>query len=139
MKSTLPQSIRLLLVDDDPSIREILVQVLGGRFDVQTAANVGDALLAMGLRAPDVLITDLGMDDGGGRRLLSAAADALPIVLRVVHSAAPADVLSDLVDRRLADAALAKTGSVCELGDLLARLMDPMPASFATTGLEVAR
>lgn len=112
----------ILVVDDEPSIRELLQRRLRSRFDVRTGEGVSDALLKMGLEPPDVLITDLRMDEGGGRHLLSVVAAQFPDVVRVAYSAAARAELTALVECGAAHAAVAKSGDVSELPALLDRL-----------------
>jgi len=69
---------RLLVVDDDPTIRNILVQVfkLQG-YDVEAACNGADALdHCTGLAKPfDVVITDLMMPVMTGKELITHLRD----------------------------------------------------------------
>ena len=113
----------VLLVDDEASITEILAVALGQHYDVRQAHSVCDALLLAGVRTPDVVVTDLEMDGGGGKYLLAALADDFPSALRIVHSAAPPRDLALLVTAGLAHAAVPKSGDWSKLAAELRRVV----------------
>ena len=63
--------IRILLVDDHAPTRSTLVQLLGRRdFDVTAAGSVAEARANAQGRHLDLLISDIGLPDGGGCELL---------------------------------------------------------------------
>jgi CheY-like chemotaxis protein len=87
------ERLRVLVVDDEPSARELLTNLLG-RFgaDVQVAGSVREALDSVEASTPDVLLSDIAMaeTDGytlirrvralertGGRRIAAIAVTAL--------------------------------------------------------------
>jgi two-component system KDP operon response regulator KdpE len=75
---------RILLVDDEISIQRALGPLLRSRgYDVEAAATAVDALDALRVRPPDLVVLDLGLPDLDGvevcRRL--RAASAVPIVV----------------------------------------------------------
>ena len=113
----------VLLVDDEPSITEFLRRIFI-EFDVREASGVCPALQAIDERVPDAVVTDLGMDDGGGRYLLAILADRFPNVLRIVYSAAPAGELIRLMESGLAHAAVQKSGDWSVLRRALSRVAD---------------
>ena len=58
---------RVLVVDDDSSIREILKRFLSERsFDVQTAADGVEALKSVATYQPDVVLLDIRMPEMDG-------------------------------------------------------------------------
>ena len=82
-----PMSHRILVVDDDPHIRELLVFALGkAGMRPSEAADGEDALAAIGREMPDLMVLDINMPRLNGldlcRRLRSAggAGAALPIL-----------------------------------------------------------
>jgi DNA-binding NtrC family response regulator len=83
---------RLLLVDDEPSIRLTLPPVLEGHgFDVTTAASVGDALAEICRSRFDVLLSDLNIgEEGDGFRVVSAMRSAQPGCVNVILTGYPA-------------------------------------------------
>jgi CheY-like chemotaxis protein len=53
---------RVLVVDDEPDILEVLTDILGGLgYDISTAANGAEALAIVRMRPPDVVLLDLTM------------------------------------------------------------------------------
>lgn len=63
--------VRVLVVDDDLETREMLHAVLSHcNADVITAASAAEALQAIKLRKPDVLVSDLGMPEQDGYELI---------------------------------------------------------------------
>lgn len=88
------QGRRLLLVDDDPFVRESFATVLSRHgFNLTLATDGHDALLK--LRAadtpPDLVITDLDMPELGGRGLITALREVLPEVPVIVMSGLVSD------------------------------------------------
>jgi two-component system KDP operon response regulator KdpE len=58
---------RILVVDDEPRVREALSALIGGwGFDVQTAASGASALEAIAAERPDMVILDLAMPEMNG-------------------------------------------------------------------------
>ena len=84
-----PPPLRILVVDDDPLVRESLHDILRKDSHEVVVADGGDAgiatfLAARGKRAFDVVITDLGMPKTDGRevaRSVKHASPATPVVL----------------------------------------------------------
>ncbi len=60
------QDIRVLVVDDERSIRRFLKTSLGSQFTVFEATNGEEALTAVASDRPDVIILDLGLPDMDG-------------------------------------------------------------------------
>lgn len=79
-----PPSLRILCIDDDPTQRLVLEEVLaaqGHRVAVADSgrAGVADFLRALQAEVPyDVVITDLGMPDVDGRGVIRAVRDTSP-------------------------------------------------------------
>ena len=61
---------RVLVVDDDPSIRQALTQTLGGEMDVRAAESAERALNALGDGTTDVVLSDVRMPGLDGISLL---------------------------------------------------------------------
>jgi len=118
----------VLLVDDDPSITELVRRLLEGECEVREAGGVCEALAAMTAQEPDIVVTDLEMDAGGGKYLLAAVTDEHPGVLRLVYSAAPCSRLVALIDSDLADAAVSKSEPWSALVSEVRRLARAMTA-----------
>jgi len=62
---------RLLVVDDDPIVRESLSRMLSKAFQVETAGGVGDARRSMSGAHFDAILCDVMMDEGGGEAFFS--------------------------------------------------------------------
>lgn len=64
---------RLLIVEDDPALRGVLVRTLRAEgFDATGAASAGELLEFARAREPDALVIDIGLPDGDGRDLCQA-------------------------------------------------------------------
>ena len=61
---------RLLLVDDEPLILEVLTEHFKGDYDVETALNGADALGALLRGRPDVVLLDINMPRMNGIEVL---------------------------------------------------------------------
>jgi CheY-like chemotaxis protein len=70
---------RILVIDDDPAVRETLVQVLSQRgYDVVLAANARTGLLCSTPRQTDLVITDIVMPMMEGLQTLREIQRARP-------------------------------------------------------------
>ena len=52
---------RILVVDDEPLIAEVLKEHFNGGYEVETALSGTDALSAVGRQRPDVVLLDINM------------------------------------------------------------------------------
>jgi DNA-binding response OmpR family regulator len=123
---------RVLLVDDDESIRALMSAVLQSKgFDVVAAANVTDALKLITTENFDVLITDLHMPNpGDGFTVISAMRHSQPNTLTLLVSGYP-DVQSAMSAILLeADAIIVKPFEVGKLTELVRdRMLARKPAA----------
>lgn len=75
---------RVLIVDDDPEIREIVAAVLDSVGYVVTAVSGADPAIALVAKEPpDVILTDIHMPEGDGFELINAVRERgldIPIV-----------------------------------------------------------
>jgi len=62
---------RLLIIDDDPIVRESLSRMLSQVFEVETATGVSDARRAVSSAHFDAILCDVMMDEGGGEAFYS--------------------------------------------------------------------
>ena len=78
-------AVHVLVVEDHSALRDALRMMLeDDGYHVSTAANGREALVAITLRRPDLIITDIEMPVMGGLELcesLSASGERAPIVL----------------------------------------------------------
>jgi two-component system response regulator MprA len=76
---------RLLVVDDDPSVREALALVLDlGGFEVTTAADGREAIRTLAVASPDAVVLDVlmpGLDGLEVCRRMRAAGDRTPVLM----------------------------------------------------------
>ena len=62
---------RILVVDDDPGLRQLYKTVLSRQgYDIRVAASGADALMSLEMAIPDVILLDLAMPDMDGITLL---------------------------------------------------------------------
>jgi DNA-binding NarL/FixJ family response regulator len=67
--------IRVLIVEDHEVVRDALANLLGDASDVDviaTACSVRDALPLLDQHRPQIVLTDLGLEDGSGMELVRA-------------------------------------------------------------------
>src|SRR6202042_2759850 len=116
-----PVSHRVLLVDDDDALREMMTATLALKgFDVVAAANVTQALKLITTQSFDVLITDLHMPDpSDGFAVITAMRHSQPEALTLLVSGYP-DVKSAMDAIVLeADQIMMKPFEVDKLTDLI--------------------
>ncbi len=76
---------RVLVVDDEPAVRESLRMLLKSECEVETADGVDAALESIGQRAPDLVLLDVMMPGRNGLELLAELAErGLPIPVVVL-------------------------------------------------------
>jgi len=82
---------KVLVVDDDDSLREIMTLILkNGGFEVKSASDVNSALKLIGCQSFDVLISDLHMPSAGdGLTVVSAMRHSNPKAVTIIFSAYP--------------------------------------------------
>jgi CheY-like chemotaxis protein len=87
------RGLSVLVVEDDPDGRELLQQILKARgAAVTTVASAEAALLALAERAPDVLVSDIGLPETDGYaflqqvRALDGALGSLPAVALTAYA-----------------------------------------------------
>ncbi len=83
------KSIKIVLVDDHPLVREGLVNLIGQQSDLEVcgeAANEPKALALIGAARPDVAVVDLSLEDGSGLELIRSLKAMHPEVAVLVLS-----------------------------------------------------
>src|SRR6184192_1632849 len=87
-----PSKRQILVVDDDPYVREtVALLLISAGYDVFTARNGFDALLQLRKMLPDVIVSDLDMPDMSGFELLSVVRRRFPRILTLAMSGAHSD------------------------------------------------
>jgi len=99
MSESKPPQRRILVVDDDPDIRENLYDILTDvGFEVTTAADAASALAIVRVRAIDVALLDLKMPGEDGlslaRKLKGLACGVVPIIVTAYAGGASTDEIS---------------------------------------------
>ena len=119
---------KLLIVDDEPTTRDLLTQVFVGRgHDVCSAKDGFAALEQIRAESPDVLLSDLNMPGMSGFELLSVVRRRIPGIYVIATSGAFA---GDGVPNGIAaDAYYAKATGLTYLFDLMQKASLPNPAS----------
>ena len=83
---------QVLVVDDDPSVRDSVARLLASAgYDVASAEDGFGALLQMRNAPPDVIISDLNMPGMSGAELLAVVRQSFPQILTVAMSGAYGD------------------------------------------------
>jgi len=72
--------VRVLVVDDDPSICITTAALLEDHYEVRTAGSFREALRAVDVEVPDVIATDYEMPDGTGVELMRQVTERHPSV-----------------------------------------------------------
>jgi CheY-like chemotaxis protein len=109
---------RVLVVDDEPDIREFLASVLADAgMQVATAGDGAQALESIRAQPPDLISLDLVMPSKSGIRLLhdlrrDPALAAIPVLIVTGHARDPS-VQRD-VEQALAGSALSEAGALLE-------------------------
>jgi PAS domain S-box-containing protein len=126
---------RVLVVDDEPAVREVCRRLLSGwGFDALVAASADDALgvLAETRPPPVAMLTDLTMPRMSGIELAIASRRYVPDLPVVVMSGQ----IGREVEARLAEAGIegviAKPFSPTQLGQVLARVLERRAAAVAS-------
>jgi CheY-like chemotaxis protein len=99
---SIPFKYKILVVDDEPSIRGSLAELLRrAGYEVAAAANGFDALLQLKHSVPDVIVSDLNMPQMSGFEFLSVVRRRFPQISVIASSGAyasrivPTGVLAD--------------------------------------------
>src|SRR5687768_9189724 len=82
-----PMAKHVLVVDDDPSIRQALLQTLGPDLDVRAVESAEQALSTIAANPPDVILSDVRMPGLDGVALLRLLRERMPSVDVVLMSA----------------------------------------------------
>ena len=85
---TTSESVRILHVEDEPDVREIISSVLGDTYQLSGARTLTEARHLLAREDFDLVILDLGLPDGSGVSLLpelSQRSPRVPVVLFSAH------------------------------------------------------
>lgn len=113
----------VLLVDDEPAVREVLTLGLKEFFDVETAASTSEAEMLMSTRSYDVVVCDHLMPEEEGLHFLVRARTRFPQVQRIL--------LTGYINPEL----LSRSRAVAGLADCL---MKPVSTSVLIDSIRLA-
>jgi CheY-like chemotaxis protein len=123
-----PSKHQVLVVDDDPSVREtVALLLMSAGYDVAAAEDGFGALLQLRKMLPDLIISDLNMPHMSGFELLSVVRRRFPEILTVAMSGAYRNS-DELRPEVIADAFYAKGEHSTSLFGTLAQLLRTAPA-----------
>jgi CheY-like chemotaxis protein len=84
-----PPKNRILIVDDDSSVRAMVAMLLAGNgYEVSSAKDGFDALLQMKAKIPELIVSDLNMPQMSGFEFLSVVRRRFPQILVIAMSGA---------------------------------------------------
>jgi CheY-like chemotaxis protein len=134
---SIPSKRQILVVDDEPSVRETLALLLiSAGYDVSTAGDGFGALLQLRKMLPDVLVTDLDMPDMSGFELLSVVRRRFPRMSTLAMSGGYTG--DEVPPEVIADSFYAKGGHAKDLFRTLERLIRSAPARDSAHEREIA-
>ncbi len=89
MQRKMNKRLSLLVVDDEPALREVLsLRIEDWGYDVVTAADLGEAEEAIARQRPDLVVSDVVLPDSSGLELLRRLKrhdDGVPVILMTAH------------------------------------------------------
>ena len=132
---------RLLVVDDDPSVRSALSRALGGRYVIDVADGVATALERISFAPVDLVLCDVTMPDGGAPRFLSElekVAPALAAATIFFTGGATTPALRAFAEAH-ADRVLAKPLDHAALRAIVRRLLREVSAPADQLAMDLAR
>jgi CheY-like chemotaxis protein len=132
-----PSKCQILVVDDDPGVRETMAMLLmSAGYDVVVAEDGFEALLRLRKMLPDVMVSDLDMPGMSGFELLSVVRRRFPRIVTVAMSGAY--VRDEFPPGVIADGFYAKGGHPLDLFKTLELLIRSAPAEGGAYHRELA-
>ena len=111
--------LRVLILDDDPAITELLADLLASDCAVTIANQIDAAMAALDIDGTDLLLCDYRLDGAPSTGFLEAVALRYPTVRRVLMTGSPSREWQPILDRGLVVAALIKPFGLNQLWALL--------------------
>lgn len=121
-----PAGLRLLIIDDEPDVREMLQDICSMLFDVTAVGSVKDAIEVVNSgNEPDVVLCDLMMPDGGAHEWLEQCGPNFPwLELRtVIITGGPANPRDEELLAAHAERVLFKPFALAQLQKVIARVV----------------
>ncbi len=114
-----PDPDSILVVEDDADLRDVLVHTLGTICrSVRTASTLSEAVRECTVKAPDLVLLDLGLPDGDGADLLLRLRGITDVPIIVLSGRAEEEEKVALLDAGADDFII----KPCGAGELLARV-----------------
>ncbi len=126
-----PSKPQVLVVDDDPSVRDSVARLLmSAGYDVAAAEDGLEALSQLNKAMPDIIVSDLNMPRMSGFDLLAVVRRCFPGIVTVAMSGAYGNS-DDLPPEVIADGFYAKGDHPKRLFGTLAQLLSTTPTRCA--------
>jgi DNA-binding response OmpR family regulator len=111
---------RILHVDDDPDVRQVVARALAGAGTIHSVSSRAEAEQAVAAADYDVVILDMNLTDGSGSELLPklrrASGETIPVVVFSAHDTDPG------LARKVASVLTKTHNSLDQLVQIVARL-----------------
>lgn len=135
--AAVPFRFRILVVDDEPAIREAVREILESQgYEVLTAADGLDGLHALSKSLPDLIISDLNMPRMSGFEFLSIVREGFPHIATIAMSGGYS--AGEIPLGTLADAFLQKGNyTIKELSHQVGKLLAASPLRSETKKSEI--
>jgi DNA-binding NtrC family response regulator len=121
----------ILIVDDEADIRDLLSQALNARgYRITSAASVAEALRSCKQDPPDMIISDLQLENSDGLQMIAEMKATLPDkpVMLLTGVLFDQEVVSKVLESKVA-CYLAKTSSLAQILEAVRQLLNPPSAS----------
>ena len=82
----MPDTVSVLIIDDDQPVRSLLSTILGSKFDCSSAESAGAAITRMETQVFDVVLLDLGLPGMSGLALCRLIVNRCPNTVVIVIS-----------------------------------------------------
>jgi len=113
------RGVRVLVVDDDPSVRSALGRLLGLKFQVEVAGSADEAERMLSSRRFSAIVSDFDMPGHDGIWLLSRVAEQFPSTRRIILSGRSPEYFFSHIDNGVVQLCLEKPASPSTLIDFL--------------------
>jgi len=120
----------ILVVDDEADIRDMLAQFLTANgYRVTAVASAGEALRIGKQELPDLIISDLQLEDADGLEMIAELKAARPdqLVILLTGVLFDPEVVSGVLARHISSY-LEKTSSLARILETVNHLLSPPPA-----------
>jgi CheY-like chemotaxis protein len=108
---------KILVIDDEVSIRDLLAQFLTSHgYLVTTAASAAEALVCAQREPPDLILSDLQLEDADGLEMIGQLKTLLPDtpVILLTGVLFDADIVRDVLNKKVA-AYISKTSPLSKI------------------------